>query len=310
MEQSYFFAASQLAVALAAASLGAWLAFRGSARILVALFGVWALACLACFLVPNPIGVAITRPRYLLLPLILLAAALAGFRPRLIAAGAVVLALAYGVLPYRDRIRSAIGARSDNRAFWAPAIGFLRQRSSPDFRVEVVSTGAHWESYYLPRAGLAMARGWYRQVDVGENELLYGGELSPRAYRSWLRGLGVRYVLLPRLGLDSSGADQEAKLLRSGRSGLVRVSRTPGWVFYELPNATPILSGPGRATITAFGHDLIAGRAEGAGTYRLRVRHMPYWRVARGAVSITRSGDGTILLRVSRPGSFRLETGL
>src|SRR5207237_715187 len=63
------------------------------------------------------------------------------------------------------------------------------------------------------------------------------------ALQAWLRSLGVRYVLLPDTKLDYSSV-AEAKLLRSGQSGLVVVGRTSHWTFYELPRATPIVTGP------------------------------------------------------------------
>ncbi len=50
-------------------------------------------------------------------------------------------------------------------------------------------------------------------------------------------------MLLPDTALDYSAA-AEAELLRSGQSGLVIAGRTEHWTFYELPNATPIVTRP------------------------------------------------------------------
>jgi hypothetical protein len=172
-----------------------------------------------------------------------------------------------------------------------------------------VPTGAHWEAHYLPRAGIALARGWYRQLDVGLNDVLYEHDLTAPEYRAWLRERGVRYVLLPDLGLDSSGADAEAELLRSGRSGLRRVAATGDLAFYELPAPTPIITGPGRSAITELEHARIAGYTTRPGTYRLRVNHSPYWSVDRGQLRIEEGGEGLLLLRVSRPGRFQLSAG-
>jgi hypothetical protein len=36
---------------------------------------------------------------------------------------------------------------------------FLAAHPAPGFRLEVVPTSNHWEAYYLPRAGYALARG-------------------------------------------------------------------------------------------------------------------------------------------------------
>ncbi len=87
----------------------------------------------------------------------------------------------------------------------------------PSYRVEAVDTAGHWPAVYLPTAGIPLARGWFRQDDFPQNALLYG-ELGPRTYLAWLRGLGVRYVVLTNAPPDYS-ARAEAALFRSGRSG-------------------------------------------------------------------------------------------
>jgi hypothetical protein len=172
--------------------------------------------------------------------------------------------------------------------------------------VEVVPTVHHWESYWVPRAGFALARGWFRQLDLAENAVLYDDELTPPAYRSWLRRMGIRYVLLPNAKLDTQGAEQEATLLRSGESGLVRVYRTPDWRIYELRPAVPLLTGPAPAKITALDHERISGSTSGRGVYRLRVNYTQYWRVARGRVCVGPTGDGMTALWSARPGPFVL----
>jgi hypothetical protein len=194
-----------------------------------------------------------------------------------------------------------------HRSSWAAPLAFLRDHEGPNYRVEVVPTAEHWEAYYVPAAGFALARGWYRQLDLAQNRVLYRSQIAPRAYRAWLRRLGIRYVLLPRAGLDGSGARPEAALLRSGRSGLVQAYVDGLWEVYELPRATPILSGRGGGELTLFGHDRIAGRVDAAGDYVLRVRYMPYWRVASGAVCVVPRGDGSsTVLRSRRAGRFEL----
>ena len=129
--------------------------------------------------------------------------------------------------------------RSAEEAYWEPAIELLRARSTADHRVEVVPTGDHWESYWLPRAGVPLARGWYRQLDIAQNPLFYEEPLEPEAYRAWLDSLGVRYVLLPDTQLGRIGEEREAELLRSGRAGLVEVERAGDVTVYEVPDADP-----------------------------------------------------------------------
>jgi hypothetical protein len=304
--RTYFFDGAALAGALAASGSGAVLAHRGRQPILVALFALWGVASVAAFVVPNPLGQNITRLRWFVFPLLLLAALVAGFRPRSVAAAALAVGIAFNLVPYGAHVRGALRAQSNEYAFWAPPIAFLQRHSTSGYRVEVVPTAAHWEAYYLPRAGLPLARGWYRQLDLADNRLLHSSRLRPRSYRRWLRSRGVRYVLLAAARLDTRGGEAEAALLRSGLSGLTLAAQGPHWSIYELPAPTPILTGPDAAGITRFQHARIAGWTRTSGRFRLRVRFNPYWRVAVGAVDLERAPDGATVLDAARPGRFVL----
>ncbi len=306
----YPFSAWDLVGVLAVSAAGTALAVRvPGANVIAAFFSLWGLASLVAFFVATPIGDNLTRLRDGVFPLMLLSALLARFRPRWLAGLALFFAFAYNVVPYLVQIPDRLDERPAQASFWAPALAFLRAHSPPGFRVEVVPTADHWEAYWLPRAGFALARGWYRQLDAFENPLLYRRSISSSAYRAWLRSLGVRYVLLPRARRDELGAQAEAHILRSGRSGLFEVERTAGWTIYELPLATPILTGPGDVAIMGFGHARIAGRTTAPGDYRLRVRYTPYWQVRRGALCLAPAPDGMTRLTVTRPGSFLLVVG-
>ena len=109
--------------------------------------------------------------------------------------------------------------RAARGEFWRPALAFLRADPNPNYRVDVVPTFDNWEAYYLPQAGFALARGWYRQLDLVRNPALYRATLTGPNYREWLRANGVRYVMLPRVELDRVAATAQAELLRSGRVG-------------------------------------------------------------------------------------------
>ena len=74
----------------------------------------------------------------------------------------------------------------------------------------------HWEAYYFPVDGYAIARGWYRQSDALHNELLNQPPFSADQYVDWLREMGVEYIFLPRAPLDTSGP-QETTILRPTR---------------------------------------------------------------------------------------------
>ena len=308
----YPFSPVSLAGALGVAALGAALSVRNArARLLAWFFAVWGLANLVAFLVATPFGDNLTRLRGIVFPLVLLAAVLARFRPRPLAFAALGLALFLNVGPDVSALpKRADDSRTAEEAFWRPALDFASARSGSEYRIEIVPTFSHWEAYWAPRAGLALARGWYRQIDLAENPELYRDPLSPSAYRAWLRRHGVRFALVPNARLGALGADREAALLGSGEAGLRLVFRTRDWAIYELPRATPILTGPGRPQLGELRHDRIAGRTTSPGTHRLRVRWTPYRRVAAGDVCLSPAEDGTTLLVARRAGPFALETGL
>lgn len=303
----YPFTARAMLASLGVAVLGCALSLRSRrAAPLAAFFVCWAAASAGAYAVQTPVGANLVRVQLLVFPLMLLAALLAGMRPRWLVVLALGAAFAYNAMPYALMATQRVGSVYRDQAAWSPALTFLRVHSAPDFRVEVVPTAEHWEAYYVPAAGFALARGWYRQLDLAQNPLLYRQAIPPRAYRAWLRSLGIRYVLLPSADIDSLGARAEAALLESGRSGL-RVAFADGrWTIFELPRPTPILSGPAPARLTDFGHTKIAGWTAAPGRYRLRVRYMRYWQLAGGNVCVARGADGSTVLVSHRRGRFAL----
>ena len=219
-------------------------------------------------------------------------------------------ALAYTLVPYLAVIPYKGDARPASRGVLAAGVAFLQAHSGPNARIEVVPTGDHWEAYWLPRAGLPLARGWYRQIDVAENPLFYEEPLSPGEYRSWLGRLGVRYVLLPDTQLGRAGEEREAELLRSGAAGLEPVAETATGTIYAVPHPEPILAGPGRSRLTRLDHDRVEGAVTEPGSYRLAVRFTPTWQVEQGALCVEKASDGMTRLVIERPGRFELGVGL
>jgi hypothetical protein len=303
----YPFRALELGVVFALCGFGAALAFRSErGRVLGVFLLLWAAASLVLFLAPSPVGENITRLRGVVFPLMLLAAVLAHFRPRFLAGLVLAGALAYTLVPYVAVIPYRTDGRPQHESFWAPALEVIRTGSGSNYRVEVVPTGDHWEAYWVPEAGLPLARGWYRQIDIKENDLFYREALEPATYRAWLRRMGIRYVLLPETQLDRMAAAPEAELLRSGRSGLRPVYRSDTGTVYELPDPAPLLSGPAAASLSHFGHDRIEGRVGAAGVYRLAVRYTRYWVIDPGSVCLAEAADGMTILQASAPGRFSL----
>jgi hypothetical protein len=309
-EGVYPFSGSALLAELGVGGLGLLLSLRSRrARPLAAFFGLWLAASAAAYLLPTPLGANLVRVQLLVFPLMLIAALLADMRPRLLVALALAAAFAYNTVPYGLMAAQRTESVYRPRAAWTPALAFLERHEGPNYRVEVVPTAEHWEAYYVPAAGFALARGWYRQLDLAQNPLLYRPRIAPAAYHAWLRRLGVRYVLLPHAGLDGSGAQPEAALLASGRSGLVRAYRDSLWTIYELPHATPILSGPAETRLTDFGHAAVSGWTAAPGDYLLRVRYMPYWRIVAGDICLEPAdGGAATTLRSLHGGRFALRS--
>jgi hypothetical protein len=263
---------------------------------LVAFYALWGLGSVVVYIVPSPLGDNWTRLSAFVFPIMLLTASLAGFRPRRLVVLALATAFAYNLVPYALLVPSRLGNQTQKTSFWQPAIRFLRTHNQPGFRVEVVPTAEHWESYWIPKAGFPLARGWYRQLDVADNPTLYRNHLDANAYRSWLRANAVRYVLLSSTTpLDWDGGPQEARVVRGPRSGLRVVFRSRNWTIYELPHATPLLTGPADPVVTSVGHTAIQGTVFAPGRYLLRSHYSPYLRLQGGGCASPAPNNMTFL---------------
>ena len=253
---------------------------RNGAPILV-FFALWGVGSIIVSIVGSPIGDNWTRLNEFVFPLMVLTAALARFRPRALVAVALVGALAYNITPYLLLIPYRLDGRPATARFWQPAIDYVKAHSAPGFRVEVVPTAAHWESYWIPRAGIALARGFLpadrhrRQPDLlqraGSTQRATGSGFAPRRSTS---------CFFPRPSSIPIGAPREASLLRSRPAGLTVAFRDRNWTIYRLEKPTPLITGPGPARVTVFGHTRIGGLISRPGRYLMRSHYMPFWKVS------------------------------
>jgi len=303
-EGRYPFPPLQAAAAIGFCLLGLIVTWRVErARLLRIVFAVYLAACAAAFLVPSALGENVSRLRFAAIPLVVLALSLRDWRPRSLAVAAMLLVVAWNAAPIaRNFVRGGADPASA-ATYWSPAIGFFRDNLTPAYRVEAVDTAGHWAAVYLPRAGIPLARGWFRQDDFPQNRVLYGNQLRARTYLGWLRALGIRYVVLTEAPHDYS-ARAEAELLRSGGAGLRRVLRTPQLTIFEVPSPRPIVTGPGPVYVRALTHRRLVVRLARRGTYRVALRHSPYWRSSAGCLS--RGADGMLRLTVMRPATVTL----
>ena len=272
------------------------------ARILRALFAAYAAVCLIAYAVPSDIGANIARLRFAAIPIAVLTLSLRCWRPWPVAAIAITLACAWNLSPLVWNLARSTSDPSASAAYWQPAVGFLHGALTPGYRVEAVDTTGHWEAVYLTRAGIPIVRGWFRQDDFPQNEVLYDGP-GPHEYLHWLHSLGVRYVVMTGAPADYS-ARAEAALLRSGRSGLPVVYAARDVTVYAVPHPTPIVTGPRGARVVALRQTEIDLQLRAPGTYRISVRYSPYF-AAHGAC-ITKAKDGMTLLNVAHAGRVRL----
>ncbi|HEX4805820.1 MAG TPA: hypothetical protein VFU94_07965 [Conexibacter sp.] len=296
----YPFSWQELLTGITFCVLGIWMAAGVErARPLLSMFIVYLVACLAAFAIPSAVGENVLRLRYAAIPLAVLTLSLRRWRPLPITLAVLALAISWNLTP---TVFNIVHGRSDpasSRAYWTPAITYLRAHLTPSYRVEVVDTTGHWAAAYLAEAQIPIARGGYRQDDFPQNKVLYD-EFGPKAYRAWLRGLGVRYVVLTSAPSDYS-ARGEADLVRSGRSGLRQVYATRNLRIFELPSPRPILDGGRVLGLTG---TRIALDLPHAGAYRLAVRYSPYWH-AEGACLAQRA-DGMTTVAAQRAGRFQL----
>lgn len=297
------FSTTELGAVLLFCAFGTALTWQGQpVRTLRFIFPVYAAACLVAYYVPSGLGENIARMRYIAIPVTVLVLTLRDWRPRIPALIALALAASWNVSPLAASFTKGKADPAGSAEYWQPAIDFLDRNLSPSYRVEAVDTLGHWAAYYLPRAGIPLARGWFRQDDFPQNAVLYG-DPGPHAYLTWLRRLGVKYVVLTSAPADYS-ARAEAQLVRSGRTPLRPVFITSTVTVYEVPNAKPIVSGPARARVHVLEEGTMVLSVRRYGVYRVAVRWSPYWRSTAGC--LFPSKDGMVRIALARSGYVRL----
>ena len=233
------------------------------------------------------------------------------WRPLPLASLALALAVAWNASPLVYDLSRSAGDPSASRAYWEPAIRFLRRSLTPSYRVEVVATADHWEAVYLPEAGIPIARGWFRQDDFPENAILYGRADAPSTPVEWLRRLGVGYVVLSTASLDYSSRAEAALRARWRRRSLrpvVPATRSPD----RLRRPSPLgdrRRGPGSPRVIADGAESLQLLLSRPGSYQLAIRFSPYLQAPDAC--LTRERDGLVrLVAQRRAGSLRLDFSL
>ena len=264
------------------------------ARSLYGFFGVYGVVCVLAFAVPSSLGSNIERVRYAAIPIALLVLAVRGRTPRAFTVGVFMFAAVWNLTPAVSALsRSSV---DDNRQYWSPAISFIHAHLSRSYRVEVVDTNDHWAAAYLPAAKIPIARGWFRQDDFPQNQLLYDHQITREAYLRWLRNLSVRYVLLTDAPSDYS-SKAEAQLIRSGRSGLTEVRQAGHITIYRVSDPRPIVSGRTGANVLRFAPSELIVSLHRPGRYHVDVNWSPYWSATGACLQATADGQMTLVAR-------------
>jgi hypothetical protein len=192
---------------------------------------LYALALIGSFALHTPVGGNSAR-----LGALLAGPLLAGVlwdRHRLILCLLVPVLLYWQIeTPINDEIELA-GDPSVHASYYAPLRAELSALTHGRRTiVEVPLTGAHWEAANLAgHDGIALARGWERQLDTRYAHLFYEPRLTASGYEAWLRANRVAYVALPDVRLDEAG-QAEGALIARGLPYLHEVWRSPHWRLY------------------------------------------------------------------------------
>src|SRR5579862_4212793 len=297
---SYPFSFAELAAAVVFCVLA--IAFAWRITTLRWVFVVYLIAVLGSYAIPSAVGENVARMRYAAIPLALLILSLRKWKPLLPGLVVLGLALSWNLTPLAHSFVNGQADVTSKASTWTGAIAYLKTHSDPDLRVEAVDTTGHWPAVYLADADIALARGWFRQDDFPQNEVLYS-KLGPKTYLNWLHGLGVGYVVLAKTTPDYS-ARAEAALVRSGRADLKLVYRDPVISIYRVPHAQPIVTGPDEPRVVAMTQARMVVRVNAGGTYRIAVRYSPYWRTSDGCLS--KGADGMLRLTTLQPRTARI----
>jgi hypothetical protein len=271
-------------------------------RIVIAAYLV--LATLAA-VAPNPLGGNMTRLGSLFGGPVLLALVLARAPQRLrapVLMAALLVGLAWQVVTPLRQTSESLGDPSTERSYYEPVKAWLAARGAERDRIEIPHTFSHWETAYMS-PDFALARGWLRQLDVERNNLFYDGrELSHARYRRWLYENGIRWVAASDARLDYSAADED-RLVRAQPPYLRLRGRLEHWDLYEVAGTPGLVRGGARLTALepeSFTLDVVQ-----AGSFEVKVRSSPYWRVERGTACVGEAGDWT-RVRADRPGTVKV----
>jgi hypothetical protein len=201
-----------------------------------------AIGLVACMVVPNSVGLNLTRMVWLLAAPLIVGY---GHRPDRHVVAFTGLALVFPSVDVSVQLAEA-DSPSASQSYYAPLLTKLDLYMNTDARlgqrVEVVEPLTKGAARYVGET-MPMARGWERQADRTDNPLFYEDDEHPldaASYRTWLDQLSVAYVAVPDTHLDFASVD-EAKLIEGGLPYLRQVWHNPDWTLYEVTDSAPLV---------------------------------------------------------------------
>jgi hypothetical protein len=270
-----------------------------------------AVGLLVCLVVPNSVGLNLTRMVWLLAAPLIVGY---GHRPDKHVVALTALALVFPAVDVTWQLAEA-DSPSASAPYYQPLLAQLGQRlDSGDRigqRVEVVEPQTKGAARYVGET-TAVARGWERQADVVDNPIFYDkGALNPASYRAWLDELAVAYVAVPSTKLDFASVD-EAKLIATGLPYLHLVWSNPDWKLYRVADPAPLVKG---AQIISMSGNQLRIQVTRPGPVPIQIRWSSHLAVLDGTVPVSlgvrargclsQNGDWT-LLHAHRAGTFVL----
>jgi hypothetical protein len=270
-----------------------------------------AVGLLVCLVVPNSVGLNLTRMVWLLAAPMIVGY---GHRPDKHVLALTCLALVFPAVDVTWQLAEA-DSPSASASYYQPLLAQLGQRlDSGDHigqRVEVVEPQTKGAARYVGET-TPVARGWERQADVVDNPIFYNeGALNPSSYRAWLDELAVAYVAVPSTKLDFASVD-EAKLIAAGLPYLHLVWSNSDWKLYRVADPAPLVRG---AQIISMSGNQLRMQVSRPGLVPIQIRWSNHLAVLDGTVPVSlgvrargclsQNGDWT-LLHARRAGTYVL----
>jgi hypothetical protein len=270
-----------------------------------------AVGLLVCLVVPNSVGLNLTRMVWLLAAPLIVGY---GHRPDKHVVALTGLALVFPAVDVTWQLAEA-DSPSASASYYQPLLAQLGQRlDSGDRvgqRVEVVEPQTKGGARYVGES-TPVARGWERQADVVDNPIFYkDGALNASSYRAWLDELAVAYVAVPSTKLDFASVD-EAKLIATGLPYLHVVWSNSDWKLYRVADPAPLVQG---AQIISMSGNQLRMQVTHPGLVPIQIRWSSHLAVLDGTLPVSlgvrargclsENGDWT-MLHARRAGTYVL----